>query len=864
MSIFRSPLLRGLATIVAIFSGVATAQTASAADFTWNVLGGGSQAWNDALNWSGTASGIPNSSADTVQFGVGLASDLTVDLDAVTTSGSTIIGSGTFGGTSSAVTTNVTGTSWFILGQSAQAANVQITSGGVAGSVNKISAPVLFGKNTDITNTSTRDFSIESSVIGQTGVSVVVSNLMTTGQTLTLGGGSGSLIQLYEVLVPGNARNFTIQNFNNASGTASQTTVVNATWGGGPSVSGQMIFGNNNQNPSAVYRLMLSQTSPANVTINRQAYELLADNVFGTGTVTASNNNQATWGATLKAVGGDRSIGNARFAAGNSLSVTGSNSLTFSGEFTQSNNRALGNILPIGKQVNLNGRVVIDSSSSAARTLTFDGTGKTVINGQIVNDLTSNTLLGSVTKRGSGRLEVTNATNTLSGTWQANGGLLVFGTAGSYGTALIRTGTAGGVSYGPGTGDAGWATFASRLTGSGTNYGFLALPASDSAANLDFTSTLAGAPNLSVVGDGDMTYTGVVTPGAAGYNWGGTSGVLTLPANASVGANTVKYTNGGTVVVAGSQSYSGATTVQGVTMVSAQHGIVSGTGNSLTGTAGTNLPTTLSVASLGNAGSASSLGASSSGASNLVIDRATLKVNSASATSTDRLFTVGPAGATIESAGAGLVTLGSGGGANVGPSSAATLTLAGAGDGVLGSILADGAAALSLTKTGAGTWTLNGINTYTGATTVSAGKLVVNGALGSGPLTVASGAAIGGSGTLTSISFAAGSTLTFNPTNPLTVSSTATFVSPSTFGVDDIIGLSSSTPDGTYTLIAGNVNTTGLANFGSANAYDLGSGKSAYFQSGSLQLVVVPEPSTMLAGLAGAGVFLLIRRRSRD
>jgi len=82
--------------------------------------------------------------------------------------------------------------------------------------------------------------------------------------------------------------------------------------------------------------------------------------------------------------------------------------------------------------------------------------------------------------------------------------------------------------------------------------------------------------------------------------------------------------------------------------------------------------------------------------------------------------------------------------------------------------------------------------------------------------------------------------------------------------VDDIIGLSSSTPDGTYTLIAGNVNTTGLANFGSANAYDLGSGKSAYFQSGSLQLVVVPEPSTMLAGLAGAGVFLLIRRRSRD
>jgi hypothetical protein len=83
--------------------------------------------------------------------------------------------------------------------------------------------------------------------------------------------------------------------------------------------------------------------------------------------------------------------------------------------------------------------------------------------------------------------------------------------------------------------------------------------------------------------------------------------------------------------------------------------------------------------------------------------------------------------------------------------------------------------------------------------------------------------------------------------------------------VDDIVGLSNSTPAGTYTLIAGNVDTTSLANFGSSNAYDLGAGTSAYFQAGSLQLVVVPEPSTCIMALAGmaCGGYSMFRRRKR-
>ncbi|MCS5617078.1 MAG: PEP-CTERM sorting domain-containing protein, partial [Pirellulales bacterium] len=72
--------------------------------------------------------------------------------------------------------------------------------------------------------------------------------------------------------------------------------------------------------------------------------------------------------------------------------------------------------------------------------------------------------------------------------------------------------------------------------------------------------------------------------------------------------------------------------------------------------------------------------------------------------------------------------------------------------------------------------------------------------------------------------------------------------------------------DGTYTLIGTTLSSfANITNFGSGAAADLGGGRSAYFADGSLDLVVVPEPSTvaLLGGLAAAGVLLARRRLSR-
>jgi MYXO-CTERM domain-containing protein len=169
-----------------------------------------------------------------------------------------------------------------------------------------------------------------------------------------------------------------------------------------------------------------------------------------------------------------------------------------------------------------------------------------------------------------------------------------------------------------------------------------------------------------------------------------------------------------------------------------------------------------------------------------------------------------------------------------------------------------------LTKGNDGTLNLNADNTYTGATLVSAGTLLVNGSLGASAVTVENGATFGGSGTIGS-TLDLGATSSFHVVDlndALGVTGTITFGSG--FGIANLLGIDwdSVALNTSHTIISTSqtFSTSDIANFGFDNRVAVGSlGREAYFTDGSLSVVVIPEPGAALLG--GLGMLALLRRR---
>ncbi len=426
---------------------------------------------------------------------------------------------------------------------------------------------------------------------------------------------------------------------------------------------------------------------------------------------------------------GDRKIANTMAIVEN-LTIKGNSSLEWSGTVYQDNGRTLINLLPYdfpsesGSSLTFSGAVYpnrkAENPPGSGRELILDGTGRTVISGGIHDQLVTGdedpTILdkvGYVRVRGTGSVVIdgrvfdgmgvqTGFNDTdYTGLTFVDGSNLHFrggqndaftGDDLPSGAIVSRSGAVGvdeGVrtnssflaklnnsnnpNWDPNTTPffATWGDTAPVYTGYATGGLMLGTAGGNEyTQDLDFTSgDLANAANMSLAAqEGGSTYSGTITPSSTikvnpdTYQLGGGSGVLTLPnANQLTGARNLLVTNGGEVKLTATNNYTGVTRVMRKYQQSLQELAAADTGDPDNDVnydeTNIQLPieSTLAVAHLANGGVASSIGSSSNASSNLVIQGSTLKYEGA-ATSTDRLFTVGTSGATLDASGSGAVS----------------------------------------------------------------------------------------------------------------------------------------------------------------------------------------------------------------
>jgi autotransporter-associated beta strand protein len=147
------------------------------------------------------------------------------------------------------------------------------------------------------------------------------------------------------------------------------------------------------------------------------------------------------------------------------------------------------------------------------------------------------------------------------------------------------------------------------------------------------------------------------------------------------------------------------------------------------------------------------------------------------------------------------------------------LNLQGSATGIWNGILLDSTMPLNVVKRGTGAWTLGGVNTYSGTTTVSGGTLLINGQIGTNNVAVQSGGTLGGNGGTIggSVSVASGGTiapggtgngsLTINNTLNLAPGSfTSLNINKTAASNDQILGVTALTYGGT--LVVNNLSGT--------------------------------------------------------
>ncbi len=568
------------------------------------------------------------------------------------------------------------------------------------------------------------------------------------------------------------------------------------------------------------------------------------------------------------------------------------------------------NFIVAGKALTLNGQLSFDTTAIVGSSATpqFEGSGATIINGLIDESVGSDDTLNlTLNATGGGTLKLSGGAgpNLYNGTTTVTAGTLILDKVGAIANpsgsstfnfnsgTLQATSVASGVIFNPaviatpGTGLTGPIVSGGNtieFTNTVTNSGGSRTLTNDlvsgqklifsNTVNLSENSTSTTVRTLTLAGTGDTEVTGLIR------NFSNSANIV-----AKAGSGTLTLFNTG-------NSYTGGTTIDSGTLKLGAANVIPDTGT----------VTVRKTITAGATDGVLDLNGQSDGIAALILGSTTTTAANAGQTPSV-INSGGPA--TLSLGGNVTYNAGTGSFENGQATIAADLVLYGdrtftiadspaaAVDTLISGAIGETGGVRGLTKAGAGTLVLSGVNNYTGPTVLNAGTLLISGSIG-GTTTVDTGAILGGSGavgnvTLNSgaalqggngaaatgalssggvVAFGDGAIIRLTLDTGATHSSltrtggTWSFDSDQAFTFTLLPGATPATYDNVITGLAGN--ETGLASINTWLITNPGvTGTFSYDSAGGVDLVLtaVPEPAAATLLLAGLPLLALRRRR---